>query len=103
MARLTPTARAMSSMLASRTPLSSKSCRVAATISASRARRRAAAAVRRPSVAGGPGMGLIVGGGARDILGQPAGAGRGGLSDLPGGMTPASGDRDLVSLDGDVH
>ena len=47
-----PTALAMSSIWASRTPRSSKSARVAATISASRARRRAAAAERRPSVSG---------------------------------------------------
>src|ERR1700712_3589194 len=45
-ARLTPTARAMSSICASRTPLSSNSCRVAARIARSRSRRRAAAGCR---------------------------------------------------------
>src|SRR3954470_17829857 len=52
MARLMPTAFAMSSICASRTPRLSKRPRVAAMMSFSRAPRRAAAAVRRPSVSG---------------------------------------------------
>jgi hypothetical protein len=52
MARLMPTALAMSSIWASRTPRSSNSARVAAMISFSRARRRAAPAERRPSFSG---------------------------------------------------
>src|SRR5512139_2057562 len=52
MARLIPTARAMSSICASRTPRSSNSARVASRISFSRALLRTAAADRRPSVLG---------------------------------------------------
>src|SRR5512145_2109242 len=52
MARLIPTARAMSSICASRTPRASNRARVASRISFSRARLRTAAAERRPSVLG---------------------------------------------------
>ena len=55
MARLMPTALAMSSIWASRTPRSSKSPRVAEMISASRTRRRAAAVPLRPVVGGADG------------------------------------------------
>ncbi len=49
MARLIPTARAMSSICASATPRSSNRVRVAARIAVSRARRRTAVDVRRTS------------------------------------------------------
>src|SRR6478735_9293388 len=70
-ARLMPTARAMSSIWASRTPRSSKSRRVAEMISASRTRRRAAAVPPRPAagVEGSALMGLSLGMSSRREVG----------------------------------